>query len=150
MCVLGTKHGSCTRAASALTSASSDSQIIFWSKMDFLSLWERHKILIPWPLPASTVQSCPHLLLLIELIPALSLTGLFQLFKQAMLICLRASTGLCSVFCLVDTCAPEGTVHKVHYFLKETMACLLSVILIPLSREPHSNFSYSACVYFRQ
>lgn len=115
----------------------------------FSQLWLPNHFLIKnrFPLPpgetwnahsmASTSLHSPVLStspLLIELIPALSLMGLFQLFQQAMLIFLRASTGLCSVLCLVDTCAPEGTVHKVHCFLRETMDYpFLSNINYPLS-----------------
>lgn len=127
VCVLGTKHGSHTRAASALNSASSN------LKWRFQFLLERNEMLIPWPLPASTVQSC-HISPFSLSLSSTQSHGPLSALPTATLIFLGASTGLCSVFCLVDTCAPESAVHEVNDFLRETMACpFLSNVNYPFS-----------------
>lgn len=150
MCVLGTKHGSRTRAAGALTSASSDSQIIFWSKIDFLSLQERHEMLIPWPLPASTVQSCPHLPFSLSLFQH---SVSWASFSSSNKPC-SSSSGLPQASALYFAWL-KPVLFKVQYikyiaFSGRPWTILFSVILITLFPGPHSNCSYSACVYFQQ
>lgn len=149
VCVLGTKHWSCTRTASALNPASSLAPKSFFfylkSEMDFLCHLERNAGVPAWPpLTCSLALFMPPLLSELSStsafvgLPSAPSTSHAQLPQgiQRLLHCVLPGWHLCI----------SGVQH--HFTSSERLWHVFLLSNITLSPGPHPNFSYTVCIHF--